>query len=235
MRIVLLLAVALLVSACDSAPTRSPSAPYRSLGSDSSEYGESRTSLFTTDASVLSDQDIDRILRYKYSAPRQSHIAILALGRMFLVGYSTELARSGEEIRKAFTDQLKSSPAVVRASYLPDLLVPQKRTVAYLREAATRFQADTLLVYQTECHEYQKYHVFAADEARAYCTIEAALVDVRTGIVPFTTTATEVFTVKQSPEDSDIFETQQKAEMKAMRGALLRIAGDVAAFYSRGG
>jgi hypothetical protein len=234
MRIVLLLVVAILVSACDSPAPRAPSAPYRSLGSDSG-YGESRTSLFTDDASVLSDQDIDRILRFKYATPRESHIAILALGRMFILGYSTELARSGEEIRKAFTDQLKSSPAVVRASYLPDLLVPQKRTVGYLREAATRFQADTLLVYQTECNEYQQSHLFFANEARAYCTIEAALVDVRTGILPFTTTATEVFTVKQAPEDTDIFETQQKAEMKAIRAALLRIAGDVVTYYSRGG
>lgn len=232
MRIFLLAAVALLVSACGTTPANRPEAPYRSIGSDYS--AESQTSLFSSDAGVLSDQDIDRILKYKYTPPRPSRIAILALGRQFLIGYSTELARSGEEVRNAFTGQLKSSPAITRVAFLPELLVPQKRTVAYLREAATRFQADTLLVYQAECHSYTKYHLFSADEAKSYCTVEAALVDVRTGIVPFTTTATEVFSVKESGEDSNIFETHQKAELTAIRASLLRVADDVVTFYARG-
>lgn len=234
MRIVLLLVVTILVSACSTAPRSSEPSSYRSLGSSSS-YKESRTSLFTNDASVLSDQDIDRILKYKYTAPHKSRIAILALGRLFIIGYSSELARSGEQIRKAFTDQLKSSPAVVSARFLPDLLVPQKRTVAYLREAATRFQADTLLVYQTECRSYTKWHFFAADEARSYCTIEAAVVDVRTGIVPFTTTATEMFTVTKTKADADFYETKQKAENQAIKAALLKIARDVVGFYAQEG
>lgn len=106
-------------------------------------------SLFSGDAAVLSDAEIDRILKFNYVPPTQARVAVLPLGQEAWFGYSDELARSGEEIRGQFAAQLKSSPAVTSVSYLPSLLIPSKRSVASFREAAARYQADLLVVYQT--------------------------------------------------------------------------------------
>src|SRR5262249_40023699 len=53
-------------------------------------------SLFGGDAAVLSDADIDRILKFTYVPPKQARIAVLALGKALWFGYSDELARNGE-------------------------------------------------------------------------------------------------------------------------------------------
>jgi hypothetical protein len=52
---------------------------------------EPAASLFTGDAALLSDADIDRILRYQYRLPRQSRVAVLALGQERWFGFSDEL------------------------------------------------------------------------------------------------------------------------------------------------
>jgi len=231
MRLLLLLTgMAVLLSACDSAPPRSSSG----FDSYARAAEAAPASLFAGDAAVLSDADIDRILKYKYVPPRQTRIAVLAVGQRFWMGYSDELARGAEDVRNAFTSLLQTSPAVTRAAYLPELLVPEKRTVAYLREAATRNLADTLIVYQASCQTYEKSRVFSANTAKSFCNVEAALLDVRTGIVPFTATATEQFSLDVSASDADSYETRQKAELRAIRAALLKVGNDVVAYFGKG-
>ncbi len=229
MRLLLLPVFIFLLSACSTAPaSRAPNSlsftPPREAAA---------VSLFSGDAAVLSDQDIDKILKYKYVPPHQTRIAVLALGQQFWMGYSDELARGGEEIRTAFTRQLQTSPVIVKAAYLPTLLIPEKRSVAYFREAATRYQADALVVYQSSCQTYQKYRLFSANAVKSFCSVEAAVLDVRTGIVPFTTTATQEFTTEETPSDMNTYEAMQKAEQRAIRQALLKVGEDVAGFFGR--
>ena len=60
--------------------------------------------------------------------------------------------------------------------------------------------------------------------------VEALLLDTRTGIVPFTTTAREEYTTTKGKDDLSIDETYKKAELTALRKALDAIGDDVAAF-----
>lgn len=213
-----------------------PPASRASIGSADSNYQPAESqppvSLFSGDAAVLSDADIDRILRYKYTLPKPARIAILPLGQDRWFGYSDELARSGEEIRTSFIAQLRKDSSVVTASYLPTLLIPANRSVAHLREAATRYQADLLIVYQTSCRTYEKYKIFGANSSKSFCNIEAVMLDVRTGIVPFTTSATQEFVAKQSNDDSNFYETMRKAELTAIRECLVKIGGQVADYIN---
>jgi hypothetical protein len=198
------------------------------------QAGETQ-SLFTSNEAILSAEDIERILAHRYVAPPHNRIGIIALGRAFWFSYSEELARTGTEIQTGMVGKLRASPRVYDASYLPSLLIPKKRTVGHYREAAARYQADLLLIYQAACRTYDKYRFFKPDESKSYCNVEAVVLDVRTGIVPFTVTTSRDFITKENKEDMNFQETRARAELKALADALSEIGDEVVAFLARQG
>jgi hypothetical protein len=113
---------------------------------------------------------------------------------------------------------------------LPSFLLPEKRTVGLLREAAARYQADLLLIYRTSCRTYDKYRFVRTDQTKAVCSVEAALLDTRTGIVPFTSEASRDVAATKSAEDMTLEETIRKTEMAAISDALADIAVRVTSF-----
>jgi hypothetical protein len=191
-------------------------------------------SLFTSDEAILSSADIERILAYRWQAPPLNRIGIVALGQNLWFGYSEELTRSGTEIQTRLVNRLRASPRVYDASYVPTLLIPQKRAVGHFREAAARYQADLIMVYQASCRTYDKYRLFSPDEAKSYCNVEAVLLDTRTGIVPFTVTASRDFMTKETRADLNFRETLARAELAALADALDEIGGEVVTFLAKG-
>ena len=113
---------------------------------------------------------------------------------------------------------------------MPTLLIPEKRTVPYLREAAARFQADLLLIYSTRVRTFQRDRLMGADEVRAEAIIELILLDVRTGIVVHSAQTSEGISAKKTPGDLNFSQTVSKTETEAMGKALLKLAADVVAF-----
>jgi hypothetical protein len=223
-----------LLSGCATAPPHAVGlgdelARERPVATDSSVQ-----SLFSGDAALLSDADIARILAYKYLPPERARVGVLGLGQQLWFGYSDELARSGEDLRRDLLATLKQAPPVAEASFLPGLLVPSNRSVAHYREAAARTQSDLLLIYQASCRTYEKFRMFRASEAKAFCTVEALLLDVRTGIVPFTNTVTRELLIVESKDDFSIYETRRRSELNAIRDALNQVAGAVVAYLSNG-
>lgn len=188
-------------------------------------------SLFAGDSKVLSDQDIARILNYRLKLPRQNRIAVLRLSsNNYWRFYSNDFVQLNDDIAGNFVKVLKQSNRVYDVSYLPSLLIPEKRTVPYLRAAAARYQADLMLAYRSRCHSFNKYRFLSPDKTRAYCTVEAVLVDVRTGIVPFTAISMqEVSDIKKS-EELSLNETIEKARLKAIGNGLGDIAGRLVKF-----
>ena len=199
------------------------------LGMDNSEPG----SLFSSDNAILTDEDIKRILAYHYIPQKQNRIGILTLGRSYWIGWSNELARTGVEVQEKLVSKLRSSPLVFDASFLPSLLVPEKRTVGYFREAGARYQADLLLIYQTSCRTYEKYRFFSPDKSKSYCNVEAVLLDIRTGIVPFTVTASRDFITEKEEGDLNLNETIRRAELNAISEALEEIGDEVVKFLGK--
>lgn len=214
---------------CVTAPPYSSDA---SIGGYEQFGLQPQESLFSGDSAVLSDADIRRILEFQYVPPLNARLALLPLGQERWYGYSDELARSSEQIRSELTATLEQANSVASADFLPSLLVPRSRTVAYFREAAARYQAELMLVYQASCQTYEKYRFFRANESRSYCTVEALLLDIRTGIVPFTTSATDEFQVEQESRDSGIHETRRRAELSAVATALNRVGDATVAYLS---
>lgn len=222
-------ALAVILSGCTTVPVSSlarPDAYYEGLGE------QADASLFAGDAAVLSDEAIRTILDYDYAPPALSRVALLPFGREVWSRWSEELALASEEMKSGVIDRLRASPRIYDASYLPSILIPESRTVPHLREAAARYQADLLLVYRSFCQSFEQYRFFAADKSRAYCGVEAVLLDTRTGLVPFTTVASRTYDVVESKADTNFRETILRAQLQATSLALSEVSSELVGFLS---
>jgi len=177
--------------------------------------------LFSSTNETLIDRDIERILNHQLKLPAKSRVAILKLSNeVYWNHYSDDFNQLTESIATDFVNQLRSSPRIYDASFLPAMLIPQKRTIPFLREAAARYQSDLLLAYRSNCHTFKKYRFIDPNETRAYCTVEVVLLDVRTGIVPFTMVSTNEFNARKQREETNFNETIKKAELSAIAKSL---------------
>jgi hypothetical protein len=191
------------------------------------EEDSQTVSLFPSDAAVLSDEAIAKILDTKVRLPQHVRVALLHIehrsaGRFWGWGpYWTTIGPSAQqEVAAAVVGVLQGSSRIQHAASLPTFLLPEKATVGHLREAAARFQADIVFVYRTDCQAYERYRFFEANQAKAFCSAESALLDVRSGIVPFTARSLRDFTVDQQNSDAGFLETVRNAEAQAFTAAL---------------
>lgn len=189
--------------------------------------------LFSSNGGSLTDKDIVRILNFQLKLPAKNRIAILKLSTgNFWRHYSNDFTQLNDSMTRDFIGQLRGSPRVYDASFLSSLLVPEKRTLPYLREAAARYQADLLLAYRENCRTFEKYKFIDPNETKAYCSVEAVLLDVRSGIVPFTAVSTNEFFAKKEKGDTNFNETIKKAEMEAIAKSLKEIVAEINSFLN---
>ena len=199
-----------------------PPPPETILGSESNA---TQDSLFKGDQAVLSDQDISKILNTRLSLADRHRMAILSLASN--TWWSEDLADMEAKNFDAMVQALKSDPQLTDVRLLPTLLVPEKRTVPYLREAAARVQADLLFVYTTRIQTFNRSRFLKPNEVHAQCVAESVLLDVRTGIVADTARATENISLTKAASDLNFNETIARAESDARGKALVSLAQTV--------
>jgi len=170
------------------------------------------------------------ILGSQISLADRHRLAILSLNsRSYL---NETLANSEAQNADRFIEALKASPQLTQVRFMPSLLIPEKRTVPYLREASARFQADFLLIYTTRIQSFQQNRVFGSDDVRARCIAESLLLDVRTGIVEHTAHSIEEITVKRTSTDLNFNETVARAYSEATGKAMLSLANALTGFLA---
>lgn len=225
-KLVLLVLVAVLSGCTSVASQNRPSSYY-----ENAEQSTEESNLFGGSDVELSDKDISKILNYQLRLRSENRIAVLRMAeKSHWRYYSQDFNEITQSIADNFIGQLRSSRRVYDASFLPSMLVPEKRTVPFLREAAARFQADLLLVYRSSCQTFEKYRLINASESRAFCSVEAVLLDTRSGIIPFTMVATNEFSTERASGDKNFSETIKKAELEAISESLSEIASEVVGF-----
>ena len=229
MKAFVLLVLCFSLIGCTSVST--VSRPGQNYESHYSAASDKKTSLFPSDSETLSDADIARVLDAKLKLPAQIRIGLLNLGHHS--SYSYYYSSSPQSaISFQLSDALKKSPRIFDASYLPSFLIPPKKTIGRLREAAARYQADLLFIYTTDCQQYDRFNFFESDESKVYCTAESALLDTRTGIVPFTSTSLESYSTEKDKSDLNFRETIRRAEQKAIEAALIENANNLVQFLA---
>ena len=204
-----------------------PPPPETILGEDN----ENVQSLFKGDQAVLSDQDIARILGTQVNLADRHRLAILSLSPINL--WSEDLAEVETKNFNNLLQALRSSPQLTDVRFLPSLLVPEKRTVPYLREAAARIQADLLFVYTARIQSFRRDRFLKSDEVHARCVAESVLLDVRTGIVVQTGHTAEHISMKKTPADINFGETVERAQSEARGKAVLSLASAVNAYLAQ--
>ena len=194
----------------------------------SPEYQERSTlttSLFKSDQAILSDEAISKILSSKFELPQKVAIALMKFRSdeakaIYYYGYSywrsEEYLKNQQNIIDTLSDVIEKSNRVLEVQLFPDILTPAEPTISVIREAAVRLQADVVLVFIIHSDIYHKARALAPDEVKAYSTCEAFLLDVRTGLIPFTKIITEDITTKKKTTDTNIKETLLRAENEAI-------------------
>ncbi len=183
----------------------------------------------------LSPEQIEFMLSHRLVLPQRLRLALLALpGGGYSRGYFDSVGTSQLPSQASkIVLQLRQSPRLYDASFLPRLLIPAKRSIGSLRAAAARYRADLLLVYQPNCNTFHQYRAFRADQVKANCAVEIVLLDTRTGLVPFTAVANQAFMAQKKEGDLNFAETVSNAETRAINQALNKAATSLIQFIEK--
>jgi hypothetical protein len=201
------------------------------------------TSLFSSDQAIIGEDAIQRLLSGKIVLPEKSKIAAVKLptakereraryhyGSFYFE--SEQYQKSQQMFFETLQLSLIGTRRVSEVTILPSLMIPENPSISVLREAAVRVQADLLLIYRTYSNVYEKYVFLGRDKVKAYCSVEAVLLDVRTGIIPFTNIVTEVFEDRKEDEDITNEEMLLRAENMATQKSLESIGAELGKFLS---
>lgn len=194
--------------------------------------GAQSASLFPADEAVLSGDLVSRALDTPFKLPARARIAVIRIGPQIWGFWTEDVARLDQGVTEKFITALRDSPRVAFAGMVPSILMPPRITVPLLREAAARTQSDLVLLYQVTSHQYARSRAFRPDETRAYCIVEAFLLDTRSGLIPFTSVQTESYAAQRDRQDISFQETMHKAAVSAAGRALDKVAAEVVAFLA---
>lgn len=235
----LFLAIAgIIFSGCVSQPlsTISPAGPSESL------FGTApaplTASLFPSDETILGDEAVAKILSSKVQLPTKIKIAIMKFpdessGARYYGRYywrDEQYLKLQQAQIDTLSDALTKSGAIIEVTPLPSLMTPKQASIPILREAAVRMQADLLLVFRIGSDTYTQYRTFSKDQVKAYSTCEMVLLDVRTGLVPFTRVISREQLEQKQSSDLDLAETMRRAEQESAVNALQAAGGDLVNF-----
>jgi len=154
-------------------------------------------SLFNDKTSTISEENIQRILSgTTQKLPQQLKVAIVRLEnpqqqrQYWYYRNDEDYLKTQQSYLDLFGQKLKQSSRVIKMAVIPDLLISKTPSFTNIREAAVRLQADAVVVYSITSDLYSKYRFFAKPDIKAFATTQLMILDVRTGLIPFTTIVT---------------------------------------------
>jgi hypothetical protein len=215
-QLLLLFSLAFLVTSCQT--TR----PSVQAGPTQDRLGEDTLivqSLFNERSSNISEENIQKILDGSYRLPSTLRIAIVRLegSRQQRYFWNDEsFLKTQQSYLDSFTARLRSSPRVTAIAIIPDIIISRSPSFTNIREAAVRMQCDIALVYSVTDDLYSRYKAFSNPDIKAFATTQLILMDVRTGLIPFSTIVTKDFLSKKTKEDLDLSQARDRVLNEAV-------------------
>lgn len=203
-----------------------PPSQYASYSSVATQDERIKRSLFNADDRTISEEDIQRLLDGNIKLPDSARVAIYNFGTNSLnkyyssYNYNEEYLKLKQNYIETLISAVKESNSINKTILMPSILTNQNPTLTNLRESAVRLQADMLIIFSITSDIYYKYKAFKKDQAKAFDTIETVLLDIRTGVVPYSDIVTKEQLIKKEATDFNIRETQKRAENEAVISAL---------------
>jgi len=190
-------------------------------------------SLFSDKSSTISEENIQRLLDDNYRLPASLRIAVVRLetSRERRYFWNDEyFQKSQQSYLDSFVVRLRSSRRVAMVSPVPSMLITSNPSFTTIREAAVRMQCNMVVIYSVNGDYYSRYKVFSSPEIKAFASTELLLMDVRTGMVPFSATVTrDAFTVKKK-EDMDYAQARDRVLNDAALASITEVGGRIAGF-----
>jgi hypothetical protein len=206
-----------------------------------SDNGEPITqSLFSDKNSTISEENIQKILDGNFKLPQQLRVAVVRIdntspNRRYYWNYwnDEQYLKTQQSYLDSFADKLKQSQRVITVETIPDLLVAKPQTFTNIREAAVRLQADIVVVYSITTDIYSKYKLFTRPDIKAFATTQLIILDVRTGLVPFSTIVTKDQLSKKQENELDNSEATNRIQKEAVLMTIEEIGKKLTDFLNK--
>jgi hypothetical protein len=226
------LAIAFFVTSCQtSRPTAQVAATQDRPGEDTLII----QSLFNDKSSNISEENIQKILDGSYRLPSTLRIAIETLEGSKQQRYfwnDESYLKTQQSYLDSFTARLRSSPRVTIVAGIPDIIISKSPSFTNIREATVRMQCDMALVYSITSDIYSKYKAFSSPDVKAFATTQLILMDVRTGLILFSSTVTKDFLSKKTKEDLDLSQTRDRVLNEAVLATIKETGQKIVGFLS---
>jgi len=222
-----ILSLAICISSCSSAR-------FSSYSGDG-EYGSPpiTESLFTDKSATITEENIQKILDGTYKMPQQLRVAIVKLDgpkqRYYWYSWGDEAyLKTQQSFLDSFSAKFKQSSRVSKLMAIPDLLMSKSpQSLTTLRESGVRMQADIVVAYVINSDIYTKYRGLKQPDIKAYATTQLIIMDIRTGLVPFSTIVTRDFLAAKKKKELNIIEARNRVQTEAVLLTINEIGNQV--------
>jgi hypothetical protein len=177
-------------------------------------------SLFNDKNSTISEENIQKILEGTYKLPQQLRVAIVRLENTSqqrrYYWNDEQYLKTQQSYLDMFSEKFKQSPRVTDLSIIPDLLISKSPSFTNIREAAIRMQADIVVIYSITGDIYSKYKLFSKPDIKAFATTQLIILDIRTGLIPFSAIVTKDVLSQKKKEELDNSEATSRIQNEAV-------------------
>lgn len=192
-------------------------------------------SLFTDKNATISEENIQKILDGTFKLPEKLRVAVVKINSQNARSYwnDEDYVKTQQSYLDLFESNLKKSNKVVSVLSIPDLILGKPQTFTNIREAAVRMQADVVLIYAISTDLYSKYKLFTKADIKAFATTQIVLLDVRTGLVPFSTVVTKDNLSKKQDSDIGNSEAVKRIKNEAVLMTIEELTNKLVSFFNK--
>lgn len=226
----------LLIQSCSSSSTKSTytqSAQYQKRKVIKKDYLNNK-------GKNLSAQEISGLLNKKINLKRPLKMAVVKLSHKNEL-HTNAMAFDQTSFQKSiitkansahFKNIVKNSKYIQDVSLIPEFIMPKEDDFKSLRDVAALMQADLLLILKTNSYTDYDFNMTEKNKAKAIATIQAIVLDVKTGVIPFTSIATNEFLAKKEKKDFSNKELKIRATITAEDNSLKELSEDLAQYFN---
>lgn len=174
-------------------------------------------SLFEDKTATISEENIQKILDGTYQLPERLRVAIIKLdGRKSYLWNDEDYLKTEQSYIDTLTKGAQKSGRITSIHSIPQLLLSANPTFTNIREAGVRMQADVILIFSTTGDLYRNYKFLSKTDLEAFATTQLLALDVRTGLIPFSTIVTKDFVSQKQETELNTEEAQQRVQNQAV-------------------
>jgi len=169
-------------------------------------------------AATISEENIQRVLDGNYKLQRQLRVALVELEsssqrRNYWYYWNDEqYQKTQQSYLDPFTDKFQQSLRVTNTFSIPDVLISKSPSFTNIREAAVRMRAGIVVIYSISSDLYSKYKAFSKPDIKTYATTQLIIMDVRTGLIPFSAISTKDALSQKKKEELENAEAASRVQ-----------------------